>query len=151
MNTEESVKLENQLCFTIYAASREISRMYRPYLEQMGITYPQYLVLLVLWEKGACTVKELGEYLFLDSGTLTPLLKRMEEASLVTRQRSKEDERVVVIGLTEKGHSLKEQACKLPETLLQNSGLKTEEFLDFLHRAKQLLGQIHHINEDGSK
>ncbi|WP_134686505.1 MarR family winged helix-turn-helix transcriptional regulator [Brevibacillus migulae] len=151
MNTDESVKLENQLCFTFYAASREISRMYRPYLETMGITYPQYLVLLVLWEKAACTVKELGEHLFLDSGTLTPLLKRMEEAGLVTRQRSKEDERVVVIGLTEKGHSLREQACKLPETLLRGSGLGTEEYLDFLRRAKQLLGHIHQLNENGAR
>jgi len=147
MNNDELLQLKNQLCFTIYAVSREITRMYRPYLEEMGVTYPQYLVLLVLWEFGECTVKELGEKLYLDSGTLTPLLKRMQEANLVTRDRSKKDERVVVIRLTEKGHSLKEQSCKLPEALLKNSALGPEEFRELLHSSQLLLERIHHTNE----
>lgn len=148
MNNDELLQLKNQLCFTIYAVSREITRMYRPSLEEMGVTYPQYLVLLVLWEFGECTVKELGEQLYLDSGTLTPLLKRMQESNLVTRDRSKEDERVVVIRLTEKGHSLKEQSCKMPEALLKNSGLGPDEFRELLHSSQLLLERIHHTNED---
>ncbi|MGK5509986.1 MarR family winged helix-turn-helix transcriptional regulator [Brevibacillus formosus] len=147
MNNNEFLQLKNQLCFTLYALSREITRMYRPYLEEMGVTYPQYLVLLALWEHGECTVKELGEQLYLDSGTLTPLLKRMQESRLVTRDRSKEDERVVVIRLTEKGHSLKEQSCKLPEVLLNNSRLDPKEFRELLDSSQHLLTRIHHSNE----
>ncbi|MBW5469067.1 MarR family transcriptional regulator [Brevibacillus formosus] len=147
MNNDEFLQLKNQLCFTVYALSREITRMYRPYLEEMGVTYPQYLVLLVLWEYGERTVKELGEQLYLDSGTLTPLLKRMQESKLVTRDRSKEDERVVVIRLTEKGHSLKEQSCKLPEALLNNSRLDPKEFSELLQSSQHLLTHIHHSNE----
>lgn len=147
MNIDDMLKLENQLCFTIYACSREITRMYRPYLEEMGITYPQYLVMLVLWEREECTVKELGEHLFLDSGTLTPLLKRMQDAELVTRIRSSKDERVVVVRLTEKGKALKDQACMVPQTLFTNSGLPLEDFTKLLQESKELLGRIHQQNE----
>ncbi|MGN7471254.1 MarR family winged helix-turn-helix transcriptional regulator [Brevibacillus sp. SAFN-007a] len=151
MTMDELLKLENQLCFTIYACSREITRMYRPYLEEMGITYPQYLVMLVLWEREACTVKELGERLFLDSGTLTPLLKRMQEAELVTRTRSSRDERVVVIRLTEKGAKLKATACQIPQTLFANSGLPFHDFTRLLQESQALLDRIHRLNEGGGK
>jgi DNA-binding MarR family transcriptional regulator len=103
MKNDELLKLDNQLCFSIYACSREITSMYRPFLDELGITYPQYLVLLVLWEQHECTVKELGEHLYLDSGTLTPMLKRMEAADLIKRQRSHTDERKVFVHLTKKG------------------------------------------------
>ncbi|WP_274653886.1 MarR family winged helix-turn-helix transcriptional regulator [Paenibacillus humicola] len=120
---------KNYLCFSLYACSRAISRMYRPLLENMGITYPQYLVLMVLWEHGESTVKELGEALDLDSGTLTPLLKRMEANKLIVRERSKEDERVVVVKLAETGAALKEEADCIPMSLLTASGMTTEEIV----------------------
>src|SRR5579875_3340210 len=107
MDINQLLKLENQLCFTVYACSREIIRMYRPMLDKLGITYPQYLVLLVLWEMDELTVSQLGERLYLDSGTLTPLLKRMESMGLITRRRSETDERKVYIYLTEQGQDLK--------------------------------------------
>ncbi|KZE51954.1 MarR family transcriptional regulator [Brevibacillus parabrevis] len=147
MTTDEMLMLNNQLCFTIYACSREITRMYRPYLDEMGITYPQYLVLLVLWETEESTVKELGERLFLDSGTLTPLLKRMQEAELVTRTRSSQDERVVVIRLTEKGAKMKEAACKVPQALFDSSGLSADDFMRLLKESQNLLDRIHRLNE----
>jgi len=110
MNRDELLKLDNQLCFTIYACSREVIRLYRPFLAELGITYTQYVALLVLWEKESLTLKELGEKLFLDSGTLTPLLKKMEAANLLVRQRSQQDERTICIRLTEQGKSLKNKA-----------------------------------------
>lgn len=99
----QNLKLENQICFKIYTAEREITKLYRDLLEDLDVTYPQYLVLLVLWEKNSITVKELGQKLFLDSGTLTPMLKRMEGNRLLERKRSLEDERSVIISLTKKG------------------------------------------------
>lgn len=115
-------RLDEQLCFQLYTASRLVTRAYRPLLDELGLTYPQYLVLLVLWEvrddgTKAPTVSELGERLLLDSGTLTPLLKRMERQGLVTRTRDPEDERSVRIGLTEAGSGLSRQACAVPEQL----------------------------------
>jgi DNA-binding MarR family transcriptional regulator len=147
MDEQELLKLDNQLCFTIYACSREISRLYRPLLDELGITYPQYLVLLVLWEKQASTVKELGEQLYLDSGTLTPMLKRMEAAGLIIRQRSSEDERKVVIQLTEEGHSLRKKAACIPKFLLTQSEISKEEFARLLNQFKKLLERVHQLNE----
>jgi DNA-binding MarR family transcriptional regulator len=140
--SNEILKLENQLCFTIYACSREITRLYRPVLEPLGLTYPQYLVLLVLWEKGEVSMKELGELLFLDSGTLTPLLKRMQAAGWVERERSKRDERLVVIRLTEQGRQLHAQACHIPETLLTKGGLTQADVMHFLQQFRSLLAQF---------
>ncbi len=117
MSDDELLKLENQICFVLYAASRALTRSYRPLLGKLGITYPQYLVFMVLWERDDITVKHLGEKLYLDSGTLTPLLKRMEKAGFLKRQRSVADERKVRIHLTKKGHELKDEALKVPETL----------------------------------
>ncbi|WLR57873.1 MarR family winged helix-turn-helix transcriptional regulator [Guptibacillus hwajinpoensis] len=147
MNHNEQLKLENQLCFSVYACSREITKMYRPYLNQLDITYPQYLVLLVLWEKHETTVKALGSELYLDSGTLTPLLKRMEEAGLVMRERSKEDERRVMVRLTPKGEGLREEASIIPDAMAANSGLSKEEFTKALSGFQQLLDHIHSVNE----
>ena len=117
----ESV-LENQLCFLLYANSREMTKKYKPLLTKLNVTYPQYLVLLLLWEQDALTVKKLGELLVLDSGTLTPMLKRMEQNGLIIRERSTKDERSVMIQLTEKGRDLKEEACFIPERISDMSG-----------------------------
>lgn len=128
------LKLENQLCFSIYAASRAITRIYRPYLDILGITYPQYLVMLVLWERESISLKELGNKLYLDSGTLTPMLKRLESLDLVKRERSREDERVLCVTITEKGIEMKKKATDIPECILKSinsdlsflSGLKSD-------------------------
>lgn len=114
MKPEEALKLENQLCFPLYAAARKVTGAYTPLLKPLGITYTQYIVLLVLWEKDGQTVGAIGDLLHLDNGTLTPLLKKMETEGIVTRLRSKEDERRVTIQLTEKGKVLKKQAEDIP-------------------------------------
>ena len=124
----EALKLENQICFKMYTAEKEIMKMYRTLLGELDVTYSQYLVLLVLWEKQASTVKELGEKLSLDSGTLTPMLKRMETHGLLTRKRSVEDERSVIIELTEKGETLKEKAECIPSQLVGNLSLDLEDY-----------------------
>src|SRR5262244_4245764 len=107
---DQPLRLDNQICFAIYSAAHAFNRVYKPLLDQLGLTYPQYLVMLVLWERDGVPVKEIGERLFLDSGTLTPLLKRLEAAGLVKRSRSTEDERVVLIHLTGAGKRLKRSA-----------------------------------------
>lgn len=107
--SENKMKLENQICFSLYATTREMTKLYRPLLAELNITYPQYLVLLALWETSPLSVKELGERLYLDSGTLTPMLKRMEKEHLIERYRSKEDERRVLVGLTDKGRQAEEK------------------------------------------
>lgn len=111
------LKLENQICFPLYAASRIITQQYKPLLKILGVTYPQYLVLLVLWEKDKIPVKEISEKLLLETNTLTPLLKRMEVNGLIKRTRSKEDERIVIISLTQKGEHLKNKAIEIPNKL----------------------------------
>ena len=110
----EAMKLSNQLCFPLYAAARNVTGLYTPWLKPLGLTYTQYIVFLVLWEKDALTVGEIGERLMLDNGTLSPLLKKMEQAGYVERRRSREDERVVVITLTEAGRALQEKAKDIP-------------------------------------
>ena len=111
----EAMKLANQLCFPLYAASRNVISLYTPYLKSLGLTYTQYIVFLVLWEKDGITVGEICEKLMLDNGTLSPLLKKMEQAGLVIRQRSREDERVVEIMLTDEGRALQEKAKEIPQ------------------------------------
>ncbi|MDF2651966.1 MAG: MarR family transcriptional regulator [Paenibacillus sp.] len=142
MSSNEFLKLENQLCFSLYASSRAITRMYRPFLEGLGITYPQYLVLLVLWDQKESTVKELSEKLDLDSGTLTPMLKRMEGQQLVQRKRSSEDERVVNIQITEAGLALYEKALCIPQSLLASSGLSLEEIYKFNEQLKGIISSV---------
>ena len=113
-NTLDPLRLENQLCFPLYAASRKIVNLYTPYFKPLGITYTQYIVLMVLWAQDGVSVRELGERLYLDSGTLTPLLKKMETAGLVRRERAKEDERVTRIYLTEAGREMHEKCLEIP-------------------------------------
>lgn len=117
MESSDQLKLENQFCFPLYAASRLVTKMYQPLLEELDITYPQYLILLVLWEVKLSTVMELGDKLMLSSNTLTPLLKRMEKKEIIKRIRSEEDERKVLVSLTEKGVQMQKQACAIPEQL----------------------------------
>ena len=142
MGNDEYLKLDNQLCFVLYACSRGLTRTYRPLLAELEITYPQYLVMLVLWEQDGLSVKALGERLFLDSGTLTPLLKRIATAGLITRKRSATDERRVNIFLTAKGKALKERAQAVPETLLCHSGLTPEAFMRLKTDLQSLLTRI---------
>jgi MarR family transcriptional regulator, organic hydroperoxide resistance regulator len=127
MDADEALKLDNQICFVLYAASRAVTQLYQPLLEPLGLTYPQYLVLLVLWEEEVASVRRLCERLYLDSGTLTPLLTRIEEAGLVRRERSKADARVVDIHLTAAGKRLKRDARKVPEALLCRMGMSVAE------------------------
>ena len=111
----EAMKLDNQLCFPLYAATRSVTSLYTPYLKPLGLTYTQYLVLLVLWEEDGVTVSEICRRLMLDSGTLSPLLKKMESEGLVERRRAAEDDRVVVVTLTEKGRELQIKAKDVPQ------------------------------------
>ncbi len=115
---EQALLLENQLCFALYSTSLAMSKVYKPLLDELGITYPQYLVMLVLWESDGLAVSDIGERLYLDSGTLTPLLKRLEAAGLVQRLRDTEDERRVLVRLTSDGRKLKQKAGKLPQCIL---------------------------------
>ena len=112
--SDDALKLENQLCFPLYAAARQVVALYTPYLKERGLTYTQYIVFLVLWEKDGIPVGEIGEKLYLDNGTLTPLLKKLEAAGYLTRSRDKADERVVIVSLTDKGRALKEKAKDIP-------------------------------------
>lgn len=116
--TSEQLKLDNQICFPLYSVSRLITKAYKPFLEKMDLTYPQYLVLLVLWEHGNLSINQIGEKLLLNTNTLSPLIKRMEKLDLLNRTRSQEDERSVRIALTEKGKSLKTEASEVPQKLL---------------------------------
>ncbi|WP_394186345.1 MarR family winged helix-turn-helix transcriptional regulator [Metabacillus halosaccharovorans] len=142
----EMLKLENQICFKIYTAEREITRLYRDLLSDLDITYPQYLVLLVLWETDSITVKELGNKLFLDSGTLTPMLKRMEANHIIRRQRSLEDERSVIISLTDKGKGMKEKATCIPSKLLENLSMNTDELISFDKALQTILIRLRNEN-----
>ncbi|EMS73617.1 MarR family winged helix-turn-helix transcriptional regulator [Ruminiclostridium cellobioparum] len=138
----DSLKLGNQLCFPLYACSKEIIRKYKPFLDPLGLTYTQYIALMALWEEDNLTVKALGERLYLDSGTLTPLLKKMEGQKLIKRIRSSEDERNVYIKLTEDGNLLKDKAAAVPEQIGRCFSLSNEEVL-FLHQTlHKILKQI---------
>jgi DNA-binding MarR family transcriptional regulator len=123
----DMLKLENQLCFPLYACSKEIIRRYKPFLDPLDLTYTQYIALMVLWEKKSVTVKALGDCLYLDSGTMTPVLKKLESKGYISRTRSTEDERSVVVSLTEKGEALKEQAMHIPGQLDECVKLTREE------------------------
>ncbi|SFN92628.1 DNA-binding transcriptional regulator, MarR family [Bradyrhizobium sp. Ghvi] len=127
--TLDPQRLDNQICFAVYSAAHAFNRVYKPLLDRLGLTYPQYLVMLVLWERDDLPVKEIGEKLFLDSGTLTPLLKRLEAAHLLKRTRSREDERQVLIALTPQGHALKEKARSVPQSILAASKCAVSELV----------------------
>ena len=113
----DSLKLDNQICFPLYACSKEIVKAYKPYLDELDLTYTQYITMMVMWEHKELRVKELGKYLFLDSSTLTPLLKRLEEKGYVVRQRSEKDERNLIVTITDSGEALKEKAVSVPERM----------------------------------
>lgn len=115
----DALKLKNQLCFPLYAVSKEVTRLYKPFLDPLNLTYTQYITMMVLWENDGLNVKSLGEKLFLDSGTLTPLLKKLEIQGLLTRTRSKDNERNVFISLSEKGWNLRDEALSVPEQIIQ--------------------------------
>lgn len=132
------LQLDNQLCFAIYSAGLAFNRLYKPLLDAMGLTYPQYLVMLALWEQDGQTVGALGERLFLESSTLTPLLKRLETAGYVTRRRNPEDERQVRIHLTEAGRALQQQAAVCPATVVEASGRSLDELMDMKQAAVAL-------------
>ncbi|RLZ04123.1 MarR family transcriptional regulator [Kocuria tytonicola] len=135
------LRLDTQLCFALYSASRKVTSAYREPLTKMGVTYPQYLVLLVLWEQDHRTVNQLGEALMLDSGTLSPLLRRMENAGFVTRRRSEQDERSVVVSLTDAGRALEEDAAGMQEDLLDSLDMSVQERV-VLHDLAQKLYRV---------
>lgn len=136
----EALKLENQLCFPLYAASREVVKRYRPHLDAIDLTYTQYIAMMVMWEQKEITVKALGEKLFLDSGTMTPVLKSLESKGYVVRKRSTTDERSVSVILTESGEKLKETAVEIPAKVAGCVGLNAEEGLQLYKILYKILG-----------
>jgi len=130
---DDPLKLKNQLCFPLYACSREVIKKYKPLLDTVGLTYTQYIAMMVLWEKKSINVKSLGEHLYLDSGTLTPLLKKMETQGLVTRKRAVEDERNVIVTITEEGEKLKQKSSHIPLQMGECISLPPEE-IQLLHK-----------------
>lgn len=138
----DALLLGRQLCFPLYACSREIIKLYKPYLDQLGLTYTQYITLLVLWEHGSATVKELGEQLHLDSGTLTPLLKKMESKGLLTRKRCEEDERSLLVTLTQAGMALRERALDIPQKIAGCVNLPERDAQALYHTLYGILDQL---------
>ena len=139
---QADVKIDNMLCFALYAASRQAVESYRPLLDKLDLTYPQYLTLLLLWEREPRTIKEIGGILYLDSGTLSPLLKRLEKKGLIKRQRDAQDERLVNISLTGAGWAMQEQVKELPETLFCQIGWPIEEFASLVEKLHRLTDRI---------
>ena len=138
----ECLKLSKQLCFPLYACSREMIKLYKPWLDELGLTYTQYITMMVLWENKAMTVKALGQELYLDSGTLTPLLKKLEEKGLVTRRRSELDERNLIVTITETGEAMKDAALHIPEEMTKCINLPREEIRDLYRMLHQLLEYV---------
>ena len=138
---DEALKLDNQLCFPLYAAARKVTNLYTPVLKPLGLTYTQYLVFMVLWEKDGVTVSDICDRLMLDSGTITPLLKKMEAAGYVERNRSKQDERIVMITLTAKGRELKEKAGSVPGCIGSCISLEPAEAVQLYKLLYKLLGK----------
>jgi DNA-binding MarR family transcriptional regulator len=144
----DELSLDNQLCFALYAATRSITKAYRQKLEPLGLTYPQYLVLIVLWETDGLTVSEIGERLMLDSGTLTPLIKRLENMELVNRVRNIKDEREVQIWLTEKGRGKRPNLHDARSFVVKRLNMTEEDILDMRH---ELMGVIEQLNQTAKK
>lgn len=137
----EALKLKNQLCFPLYAASREVIKKYRPCLEALDITYTQYIVMMVLWEESKLNMRELGQRLFLDSGTLTPVLKSLEKKGYIVRRRSEEDERVLTVEITPEGEALREQAADIPGRMASCVNLDPEESAQLYTLLYKMLGE----------
>ena len=138
-NKYDALKLSKQLCFPLYACSREMIKLYKPFLDELGLTYTQYITMMVLWEHKAMTVKALGQELYLDSGTLTPLLKKLEEKGLVTRRRSDLDERNLIVTITELGEAMRDQALHIPAEMTKCVNLPKEDIRDLYRMLHQLL------------
>lgn len=138
----DGLKLENQICFPLYACSKEIVRKYKPFLDQLDLTFTQYIVMLVLWEQKKLNVKELGERLYLDSGTLTPVLKKLEAKGYVDRNRSLKDERNLIVSITKKGEGLKEKATDIPERLKEIINLSQKEIQELYDLLYKLLDTL---------
>ncbi|CAI8940367.1 MarR family winged helix-turn-helix transcriptional regulator [Chryseobacterium sp. IT-36CA2] len=142
MENPKTPKLENQICFPLYVIAKEITGLYRPFLDELGITYPQYLVMMILWDGDGLTVTHIGEKLYLDSGTLTPLLKRLESKGFISRKRKKEDERVVEVFLDEAGKQLQQKACEIPGKIQEKLGIQPEELLHLKDTVLKILNKI---------
>lgn len=139
---ENPLLLDNQLCFALYSASLLMTKLYKPLLDEIGLTYPQYLAMLALWEEDGVTVSTLGARLYLDSGTLTPLLKRLEKAGFLTRERNEEDERQVLIRLTHEGRALKKRATDIPRKIIAATGANVPEIINLRKRLKKLRSEL---------
>ncbi|WP_276964269.1 MarR family transcriptional regulator [Chryseobacterium sp.] len=142
MENPKTPKLENQICFPLYVIAKEITGLYRPFLDELGITYPQYLVMMILWDGDGLTVTHIGEKLFLDSGTLTPLLKRLESKGFIIRKRKEEDERGVEVFLDEAGKKLQQKACEIPGKIQEKLGIQPEELLHLKDTVLKILNKI---------
>lgn len=134
----EALRLDNQLCFPLYACAKEIVRRYKPFLDEIDLTYTQYIAMMVLWEEREINVKELGSRLYLDSGTLTPVLKRLEQKGLITRQRDDKDERVLIVSITREGDELKDKAVEIPVKMAGCVSLEPQD-------AAELYGLLHKL------
>lgn len=139
-NKYDVLKLENQLCFPLYVCAKEIVKRYKPFLDEIDLTYTQYITMMVLWEHKEMNVKELGSYLFLDSGTLTPVLKKLEQKGYITRARSDKDERVLNVAITDKGELLKEKAVDIPAKIGQCVLLDKEDAVKLYELMRKMLG-----------
>ena len=139
----DALRIEKQLCFPLYACSKEVVRRYRPFLDPLDLTYTQYIAMMVLWEQRSVTVKELGERLYLDSGTLTPLLKKLEAKGFITRKRSSEDERSLIVTVTDAGDDLREKAKDIPAQMTKaNLNLEVDEIRELYRMLYKLLSQV---------
>lgn len=142
MNKDNCIKLDNQICFSLYAASREIIKLYKPVLDKYNLTYTQYITMLVLWEEEKSTVKGIGKRLHLDSGTLTPLLKKLESMGLITRYRDSKDDRVVIAELTKEGRKLKEEIIDVPEQVFCKVNMSIEKASELKANLDELLNVL---------
>jgi MarR family transcriptional regulator, organic hydroperoxide resistance regulator len=142
LKPEDPLGLDNQLCFALYSSSLLMTKLYKPLLGEIGLTYPQYLVMLALWEEDGVTVSRLGQRLYLDSGTLTPLLKRLEKAGLVKRERNEKDERQVLVRVTPEGKALKRRAAGIPKKIMTASGMSLDEIVNLRKTVKKLRGAL---------
>ena len=143
-----ALRLDSQICFAVYSAAHAFNRVYKPLLDRLGLTYPQYLVMLVLWERDDVPVKDIGERLFLDSGTLTPLLKRLERAQLIKRTRSRADERQVLIALTPQGQALQDKAKAVPQSILAATACSVAELSTIKNELVALRDRLNEVAEE---
>ena len=140
-NRYDVLKLKNQLCFPLYACSREVVKRYKPFLDKVDLTYTQYIAMMVMWEKKSLNVKELGECLYLDSGTLSPLIKKLEAKGLLTRKRSDKDERNLIVEITAEGEKLRERALEIPIQIMGCTNLSEDEAMLLYHLLYKILGK----------